>query len=127
VYKLISPTPDAYKSYVDATGAVFDLSTGLLSISSAQYGNLQSLFFDIGGSTYELTPNAQIMPRSLNINIGGQSDGFYLVVANISNAPLSGMDFVLGMAFLERFYTVLDTGNSRVGFATTQFTNANIN
>lgn len=99
----------------------------MLSITSAQYGNLQSLFFDIDGSTYEITPNAQIIPRVLNEFIGGTSDGIYLVVQDISHSRLPGMDFILGRPFLERFYTVLDSGNSSVGFATTQFTEVNTN
>jgi hypothetical protein len=32
----------------------------LLMISSDQYANLSSLYFNIGGVSYELTPNAQI-------------------------------------------------------------------
>ena len=105
-----------------------DEGTGLLSITSAQYGNLQSLFFDIGGTTYEITKNAQIYTRSLNEFIGGTSDGIYLLVQDIKLSRLpAGMGFVLGRPFLERFYTVLDSGNSSVGFATTQFTDAESN
>ena len=36
------------------------------------------------------------------------------------------MDFICGMTFLERFYTLYDTGNFRLGLATTQFTIAKI-
>lgn len=121
------PGLDAYNSYVSATGAVVDEGTGLLSITSAQYGNLQSLFFDIGGTTYEIVPNAQIVPRVLNEFIGGTSDGIYLSVQDISYSRLAGMGFILGRPFLERFYTVLDSGNGIVGFATTQFTKAGTN
>jgi saccharopepsin len=105
-----------------------DEGTGLLSITPAQYDNLQSLFFDVGGTTYEITKNAQIFTRSLNEFIGGSSDGIYLLVQDIKLSRLpAGMGFVLGRPFLERFYTVLDSGNSSVGFATTQFTNAESN
>jgi hypothetical protein len=122
------PALDAYNLYVSATGAVLDeQGTGLLSITSAQYNNLQSLFFDIGGTTYEITPNAQIVPRALNEYIGGTSDGIYLIVLDISHSRLSGMDFILGRPFLERFYTVLDSGTNSVGFAMTQFTDADTN
>jgi hypothetical protein len=121
------PALDAYNSYVSATGAVLDKNTELLSITPAQYENLQSLFFDIGGTTYEITKNAQICPRGLNKFIGGTSDGIYLIVQDIKLSRLSGVDFILGRPFLERFYTVLDSGNSRVGFATTQFTEADTN
>jgi hypothetical protein len=123
------PALDAYNSYVSVTGAVLDNGTDFLSITSAQYMNLQSLFIDIGGATYEIIPNAQILPRSLNVLINGTNDGIYLIVQDISYSRLSesGIDFILGKPFLERFYTVLDSGNSRVGFATTQFTEADTN
>lgn len=39
---------DSYNAYTAATGAVADQTTGLLTITAAQYSNLQSLFFTIG-------------------------------------------------------------------------------
>jgi hypothetical protein len=118
---------DAYDLYVERTGGVFDNATGLLSITSAQYDDLQSLFFDIGGKTYELNKNAQIWPRALNTFIGGEKDGIYLVVSDLGQllgqAETPGFDFIVGMVFLERYYSVYDTTNNRVGFATTRFTN----
>lgn len=121
---LIYIATDAYNRYVDAIGAVIDQDTGLLGITSAQYTNLQSLFFVVGGSTYELTANAQIWPRTLNNVVGGKSDSIFLVLQDIGQTSQPGIDFICGMTFLERFYTVYDTGNSRLGLATTQFTNA---
>ena len=76
---------------------------------------------------YTLTPNAQIWPRYLNNMIGGNSNSIYLVVTNIGWNSGSGLDFILGYTFLERFYSVFDTTNSAVGFATTVYTNANTN
>lgn len=38
-----------------------------------------------------------------------------------------GMDFIIGMAALERFYAVFDTANRRVGLAYTPFTNGTFN
>lgn len=128
LYWLISPTLDAFNRYVDAIGAVIDHGTGLLSITPAQYANLQSLFFVVDGNTYELIANAQIWPRTLNNVIGGKSDSIYLVVQDIERASQSGMGFICGMTFLERFYSVYDTGPyPRLGLATTQFTNAIVN
>ena len=63
----------------------------------------------------------------LNTNIGGDADGIYLVVSNMGSPSGYGMDFINGYGFLERFYAVYDTGNSRVGLATTPFTNATTN
>jgi hypothetical protein len=39
----------------------------------------------------------------------------------------SGLDFINGYTFLERFYAVFDTGNAQVGFAYTPFTYSTIN
>src|SRR6267154_2842164 len=75
-------------------------------------------------NTYTLIPNAQIWPRHLNLEIGGGDDLIYLVVEDIGTNSGSGFDFILGFAFLQRFYSVYDTTSSRVGFATTQFTDA---
>ena len=103
-----------------------DNSTQLLRITHAQYRNLQSLNFVIGGNTFELTPNAQIWPRALNTAIGGKKCSIYLAVQDIGN-KFPGVDFICGMSFLERFYSVFDTGNLRIGLARTPFTNATTN
>ena len=55
---------DAFNRYRSATGAVLDNNVGLLRLTTAQFANLQSLFFTIGGKTFELTANAQIWPVS---------------------------------------------------------------
>jgi len=39
----------------------------------------------------------------------------------------SGLDFIDGFGFLQRFYSVFDTTNAQVGFATTEFTTAETN
>ncbi|KAI0253244.1 aspartic protease [Lactifluus subvellereus] len=124
---LILIATDAFKLYRSATGAVPDSTTGLLSITPAQFDNLESLFFTIGDTTFELTPNAQIWPRTLNSAIGGTAGSIYLVVSDIGTPSGQGLDFINGYTFLERFYTVFDTGNQRVGLATTPFTDATSN
>jgi cathepsin E len=108
----------AYNKYVKATGAVLDSDTGFLRITNAQYEGLWSLYFVIGGKTFELTRNAQIYWR--------YEEFIYLAVKDMGTTH-PGVDFVCGMAFLERFYSVFDSGNRRVGFARTQFTNATTN
>ncbi|KAG1820843.1 aspartic peptidase domain-containing protein [Suillus subaureus] len=124
---LILIASDAFAKYQAATGATLDETTGLLEISSEQYDQLSSLYFTIGGVTYELTPNGQIWPRSLNSAIEGTTDGIYLIVSSTGSLSGSGLDFTNGYCFLERFYSVYDTTNSRVGFATTKYTYATTN
>lgn len=78
-------------------------------------------------NTFELTANAQAWPRSLNTAIGGNTNSVYLIVNDVGSNTGSGLDFINGFAFLERFYSVFDTANRRVGFATTPFTRATTN
>ena len=59
--------------------------------------------------------------------IGGTSGNIYLVVTDIDANSGSGMDFILGQCFLERFYSEYDTANKRVGLANTPFTAATSN
>lgn len=118
---------DAFIKYQSATGGVLDQATGLLSITADQFGKLNSLFIHIGGTIFEVTANAQIWPRSLNTAIGGNAGDIYLIVSDIKTNSGAGLDFILGQAFMERFYTVFDTTNQRVGVATTPFTDATTN
>jgi len=124
---LLMIATDAFQAYEKATGAKLDKTTGLLTITESQFNNLQSLFFNIGGVSYELTPNAQIWPRSSNSTIGGQEGKIYLVVADMGSPSGQGLDFIDGFVFLQRFYSVFDTGNAQVGLATTSFTDAETN
>ena len=130
---------------MSATGAVKDSKTGMLSLTNDQFKNLQPLNFVIGGQTWSLPPNGQIWPRSLNSALGGDSDHVYLVVGDVSPLLMSalnniklrcmqlgsasgeGFDFINGYNFMQRFYTVFDTTNSQIGFATTQYTNSQAN
>ncbi|KAJ7446655.1 aspartic peptidase A1 [Mycena galericulata] len=124
---LVLIATNAFTKYKKATGGKLDSTTGLLKITSSQFAALSNLNFDIGGNTYTLTPNAQIWPRSLNSAIGGSAGRIYLVVGDLGSSSGEGLDFVNGYVFLERFYSVFDTGNQQVGFATTPFTTATTN
>ncbi|KAJ7715163.1 aspartic peptidase domain-containing protein [Mycena maculata] len=116
--------PVTFGLYQLLTGATLDNTTGLLTITTSQYANLQPLNFHIGGTIYALSPNAQIFPRALNTEIGGVASSIYLIVANLGTTVVGGPAFINGYAFLERFYSVYDTANKRVGFATTPYTDA---
>ncbi|KZP16465.1 acid protease [Athelia psychrophila] len=124
---LVLLATEAYNAYLQATGAVLDSATGFLMITSAQYSALSDLDFIIGGTTLTLNPNAQIWPRSLNVLIGGSNSSIYLIINDLGSNSGEGLDFTNGYTFLERFYSVFDTTNSRVGFASTVYTAATIN
>lgn len=128
---LILLASNAFLAYQTATGAKLDspapTGTGLLYITTTQYSQLQNLDFHIGGDIYTLTPNAQIWPRALNAVIGGTSDRIYLIVSNLATPSGMGLDFVNGMSFLERYYSVYDTDQNRIGFASTEYTSSTVN
>ncbi|KIJ22022.1 hypothetical protein PAXINDRAFT_105760 [Paxillus involutus ATCC 200175] len=124
---LILLASNAYSKYQTATGAKLDSTTGLLRLTTTQYSSLQNLNFNIGSVTYALTPNGQIWPRSLNTYIGGTSTSIYSIINSIGTPSGEGLDFINGQTFLERFYSVFDTTNSRIGFATTAYTTATTN
>ncbi|KAG2070907.1 acid protease [Suillus decipiens] len=119
---------EAYELYKTATGSEYDPVTRLLAISEDGYNALQNLHFNIGPQTYTLTPNAQIWPRSINSRIGGrQANAIYLIVRDIGAPSGTGLDFISGYVFMQRFYVAFDTTKRRVGFATTEFTYATTN
>ena len=136
---------DAFQRYQSLTGATPDSTTGLLTITSSQYANLQTLSFDIGGISYDLIPNAQIWPRSLNYVMGGTTNSIYLVVNDIGFPDGLAFDFINGYTFLydlvphppilvltssthsERFYSTFDTSRRRFGIANTIYTNSSSN
>jgi len=88
---------------------------------------LETLTFIVGGTSFDLTPNAQTWPRNLNTAIGGTSGTIYLIIASIGTPSGGGLDLINGQTFLERFYAVFDTANQRVGLATTSSTSATTN
>ncbi|KAF8953251.1 family A1 protease, partial [Flammula alnicola] len=118
---------DAFQAYQQATGATMDQTTGLLTVTEDQLASMESLFFQIGSTTFEFTANAQIWPRALNSTLGGEAGKIYLIVSDLGSNSGQGLDFINGFAFLQRFYSVYDTTNSRVGIANTQFTDATTN
>jgi len=124
---LVLIATDAFQNYQQATGATLDRTTGLLKLTASEFENLQSLFFNVGGVQYELTPNAQIWPRELNSQLGGTDGNIYLVVSDLGSQSGQGLDFINGFTFLQRFYSVYDVTNSQVGLATTAFTDAETN
>ncbi|KAG2065673.1 acid protease [Suillus decipiens] len=123
----IAIATQAFQLYQAATGGQYDPATELLVISDNQYGALENLDFHIAGQIFTLTPNAQIWPRALNARLGGRADSIYLIVRDIGMPFGQGLDFVNRYVFMQRFYTVLDTPNSRVGFSATRLTEATTN
>ncbi|KAJ6601731.1 acid protease [Mycena vulgaris] len=96
---LIYLATDAYSRYLMLTGATLDPVTNFLTVPSIS--NLQNLVFTMSG--------------------------IYLVIANVGTPSGVGLDFILGITFLQRFYSVYDYANALFGLAVTPFTNATSN
>ncbi|KAJ3555657.1 hypothetical protein NM688_g2452 [Phlebia brevispora] len=118
---------DAFATYQNLTGATLS-DGGYLTITEEQYENLADLVFTIGGTDFALTANAQILPRSMNVDLGIDPSLCVLIaLSTYSPSGTTGIDFVDGQVFMERFYTVYNSANSSVGFANTPLTRAIIN
>jgi len=121
---LVAIPETAYATYVaNLPGTYQDPNTGLTLIPAAQVPRIGNMTFTIGGEDYIFTPSAQLIPSEISPLFGLPSpseSGFYTSV--FSNSGVSADTFTLGMYFLERFYVVLDTPNSRIGFAYTEYT-----
>ncbi|KAG2355053.1 aspartic peptidase domain-containing protein [Suillus spraguei] len=122
-YTFLYIASDAFERYQAATGGTMNAANGLLQISHIQYLRLHNLYFHIGQVTYIFVPNAQIWPRSLNHKLdGGGDDDIFLVVKGLEFATGSGLDFINGYVFLQRFYVVFSGSmRPRIGFARTLY------
>ena len=49
--------------------------------------------------SFELTPDAQIWPRTLNSAIGGDNTHVYLIVSDIGAPSGEGLDFINGFTY----------------------------
>lgn len=121
---LVMLSQETFEKYKQVTGAVLDTSNGLLAIKASDYDNLQSLHFKIGNGIYELTRNAQILPRKPIGSPG--SDIIHLIFQQMSPSS-NGIDFILGYPFLQRFYSYYDFYNEQLGFAETPHTRDEVN
>ncbi|KAG6328880.1 hypothetical protein ID866_10208 [Astraeus odoratus] len=109
----ISLPDDAFEAYQLATGADVAPNTWL-TITQDQYNNLRALSILIGDQSYDLSPNAQIYPRS------STDEQILLVVKSIDRD--AGIDFKLGSTFFQRYYVVFNSSSSEIGFASHQYT-----
>merc|ERR1719499_2886405 len=80
-----------------------------VSPTCANYGSLPKLGFIFGGKILELTPKEYVN------NIRGKSCASTLMTMNVP--PPKGPLFILGIPFLQKYYSVYDNANARVGFA----------
>ncbi|KAL7892101.1 aspartic peptidase domain-containing protein [Trichoderma sp. SZMC 28014] len=101
----------AYNKFLSAAGGSADQS-GLTAFSSKPTSNFNIKF---GSSTFALTPAQYLVPTSQYSEFGLSEGQYY---AFITDGGSSGVDTIIGQKFLENYYSVFDTTNSRIGFAT---------
>lgn len=108
---LIYIPSDAYNNFLSATGGETDSSSGLASFSTKPTSDFKIKF---GSTTFSLTPSQYLIPSAQYSYFGLDSGKYY---AWINNGGSSGVDTIVGQKFLENYYAVFDTTNSRIGFA----------
>ncbi|KAF9170291.1 hypothetical protein BGX21_005155 [Mortierella sp. AD011] len=104
----------------EATGATTDGSSNLLCVSSSTV--LQNLTITIGSQNFTLTPQQYTVPPGYypDLGISSQPENAkkYLWFHSLGHDDDPGIDFILGLKFLEHYYSVYDIANRRVGLAT---------
>ncbi|KAI1026557.1 hypothetical protein LB503_013348 [Fusarium chuoi] len=109
---LIYIPTSAYNKFLSAAGGSTDSSTGLAAFTKKPTANFGIKF---GSTTYTLTPAQYLIPTAQYSNFGLTSGKYY---SWISDGGSSGVNIIIGQKFLENYYSVYDTTNSRIGFAT---------
>ncbi|POS71568.1 hypothetical protein DHEL01_v210039 [Diaporthe helianthi] len=109
---LIYIPSSAYSAFLSASGGKTDSSSGLAAFTTKPTANFGIKF---GSTTYTLTPAQYLVPTA-QYSVFGLSSGKYY--SWINDGGSSGVNTVVGLKFLENYYSVYDTTNSRIGFAT---------
>ncbi|KZP04208.1 acid protease [Athelia psychrophila] len=102
----------AYTKFLTASGGKTDSSTGLAMYTKQPTSNFS---FAIGGAVLTLTPAQYLVPAAQYSAFGLTGSDYY---SWINDGGSSGVDMIIGQKFIENYYTVFDTTNSRIGFAT---------
>ncbi|PQK13592.1 hypothetical protein BB8028_0004g05230 [Beauveria bassiana] len=102
----------AYAKYLSASGGKTDTNTGLVSYTTKPTANFG---IKIGATTYNLTPAQYLVPTSQYGFFGLPAGKYYSWIAN---GGTGSVNTVIGQKFLENYYSVYDTTNARIGFAT---------
>ncbi|KAF8143521.1 putative cathepsin E [Mycena galopus ATCC 62051] len=110
---VIIPTT-AYNAFLSASGGKTDASTGFSSWTTLPTNDLT---FTIGGIPFTLTPSQYTIPTAQYAFWGLRSGKYYGWIYN-GGAVNANINFIIGQKFLENYYSVFDTTNNQVGFAT---------
>ena len=87
-------------------GAVLDKATKLIEIPHSSIQHMQPLHFTFGDHKFTLNGNEQLVPQGMNIVWGGDAEKHYGFVGPIGSTGRHGLDFILGVPFMVKYYTV---------------------
>ncbi|KAF8317955.1 putative aspartic protease [Clavulina sp. PMI_390] len=110
---LYIPT-SAYSTFLRVAGGVTDSYSGFARFSTKPTGNF---IMKIGLVNYPLTPAQYLVPLAQYAHFGLSSSYYYSWINN-GGTNAANVNFIIGQKFLENYYSVYDTTNSRIGFAT---------
>lgn len=102
----------AYSAFLSAAGGKTDSSSGLAVFTTEPTSDFSITF---GSTSYALTPSQYLIPTAQYSYYGLSSGKYYSWIADGGS---SGLTTIIGQKFLENYYAVFDTTNSRIGFAT---------
>ncbi|KAF9513530.1 hypothetical protein BS47DRAFT_1376699 [Hydnum rufescens UP504] len=111
---LIYIPTSAYNSFLSATGGSTDPNTGLAIFSTQPTGTFT---IKLGSVSYPLTPAQYLIPQA-QYSVFGLDSRFFYAWINDGGSVASNINFIIGQKFLENYYSVYDTTNSRLCFAT---------
>ncbi|KAF7351761.1 Aspartic protease [Mycena sanguinolenta] len=112
IYRLAATA--AYNSFLSASGGKTDSETGLATWTTLPTENFA---LTIGGVSFSLTPSQFTIPTAQYDVWGLASGKFYGWIA-AGGTSAADLNFIIGQKFLENYYSVFDTTNNQVGFAT---------
>jgi len=103
----------AYNAFLTATGGRTDASSGLAIYTTKPTATFT---MNIGGVARTLTAAQYLIPQAQLAVFGLQTNRNYAWI-NDGGSVAANINFIIGQKFLENYYSVFDTTNSRIGFA----------